>query len=219
MPKRRKILYPVHFSQAAEGAPAGGGSGQQAPPAGTAAHSAAAQAAAAAAATGDQGASGDQKPAGYVPVGELAQERQKRHEAEAAATAAKTAADQQLAAFKQALGLTEGQTPEQLQAAAAAAQSTATQAQTQLAVFQLAKDAGGDAHALLDSASFLNSIKTLDPTNKDAITTAIKAAVDSNKSLAYRKVAPGGSHDAGQGAGGGSATPTISDAIRALAGK
>lgn len=213
---RRKILDAVYFSQVANEAPAGG-----APlPGGVAQHSAAAQAAAAAQApaTGDQQQTGD-KPPGHVPVAELAQERQKRHELEAQLAATKKQSEDQLNAFKQALGLSEGQTPEQLKAAAEAAKGQATAATAQLQVFKLAKDAGGDAHALLDSASFLQSLSSVDTNDPAAVTAAIKAAVEKNKSLALQKVAPGGSRDAGQGAGGGTAQPTMSELIRAAAGK
>lgn len=220
MNRKRGILGPQYFSQTANEPPAGGA---PAPIAGqvngVAPHSAAAQAQAAAAAppAGGETPPAGEKPPGYVPVAEVATERQKRHAAEAAAAQAQAAAAAQLESFKKALGLSEGQTPEQLQAAAATAQQTAKEAQAKLSVFQLAKDAGGDAHALLDSASFLNSIKTIDPADNAAMTAAIKAAVESNNNLALRRVAPGGSHDAGQGGGGGASQPTISDAIRALA--
>jgi hypothetical protein len=223
MPKRRRILYPVHFSQAANEPPAGGAPQGNGPlPGGVAQHSAAAQAQQAQQSTATTSpASDDANRAGGPDAlkADLAAERQKRHAAEAAATAAKTAADQQLEAFKKALGLSEGQTPEQLKAAADAAKGTATAAQAQLQVFKLAKAAGGDADALLDSASFLASLSAIDANDPAAVTAAIKAAVENNKNLAYQKVAPGGSRDAGQGAGGGSQQPTISDALRALAGK
>jgi len=215
--KRRKILYPVNFSQAATEPPAGGApAGQQ--QGGVAPHSAVGQAQAAATAAPAAGSTGD-KPAGYVPVGELAQERAKRHELEQRVAAAEQASKDQIENFKKALGLSEGQTPEQLKAAAEAAKTTATAAQSQLAVFKLAKDAGGDAHALLDSASFLQSLSKIDANDPAALTAAIKAAVESNKNLAYRKVAPGGAHDASQGAGGGSTAPTMNELIRAGAGK
>lgn len=217
--KRRKILYPVHFSQAANEAPAGGApAGQQQN--GVAAHSAAAQAQAAAAAATSP-ASDDANRAGGPEAlkADLAAERQKRHAAEAAAAEAKRLAEEQLENFKKALGLSEGQTPEQLKAAAEAAKGTATAAQAQLSVYRLAKSAGGDPDALLDSASFLQSIATIDPTDAAAMTAAIKAAVENNKALALQKVAPSGSRDASQGAGNGTAQPTMSDLIRAAAGK
>lgn len=218
--KRRRILYPVHFSQAANEPPAGGApAGGTGPlPGGVAQHSAAAQAAAAGA---QPPVTDDANRAGGPDAlkADLARERAARHTAEAAATAAKTAADEQLEAFKKALGLSEGQTPEQLKAAAEAAKGTATAAQAQLQVFKLAKAAGGDADALLDSASFLTSLSTIDANDPAAVTAAIKAAVDSNKSLALQKVAPAGSRDAGQGAGNGTTAPTMTDLIRIAAGK
>lgn len=215
---RRKILDAVYFSAPANEPPAGGAPATGPLPGGVAQHSAAAQAAAAAQ-TPPAGDQTSDKPAGYVPVAEVAQERQKRHQLEQEVAAIKKASEDQLNAFKQALGLSEGQTPEQLKAAAEAAKGQATAATAQLQVFKLAKDAGGDPHALLDSASFLQSLSSVDTNDPASVTAAIKAAVDSNKNLAARKVGPGGSSDAGQGAGGGTAAPTMSDLIRAAAGK
>lgn len=220
MNRRKRILFPLNFSQAAEGAPAaGGGTGPL--PGGVAQHSAAAQAAAAAAGGQQTAATDDTNRAGGPDAlkADLAAERAKRHTAEAAATAAQTAATQQLEAFKKALGLSEGQTPEQLQAAAEAAKGQASAATAQLQVFKLARAAGGDAEALLDSASFLSSLNSIDSNDPAAVTAAIKAAVEGNNKLAAQKVAPAGSRDAGQGAGNGTATPTMNDLIRGAAGK
>lgn len=219
MNRRKRILSAVYFSQPANEPPAGGAPAGNGPlPGGVAQHSAAAQAAAA-----QQTPPADQqtmdKPAGYVPVAEVAQERQKRHELEAQLAATKKSSEDALAAIKTALGLGDAQSPEQLKAAAEAAKGQATAATAQLQVFKLAKDAGGDPHALLDSASFLQSLSKVDTNDPAAVTAAIKAAVESNKNLALQKVAPGGSRDAGQGAGSGTAAPTMSDLIRAAAGK
>lgn len=214
---RRKILDALYSQAPAEGAAQGGGQGQQTPAqqAGVADHSAAA---AALNAQGQQQAPAtDDKPAGYVPVGELATERQKRHTLEQEVATLKASNEQTLAAIKAAFGLGDANTPEQLKAAAETATGQAKAAQIQLSIFQHAKDAGGDPHKLLDSASFLQSISTLDPTNADAVKTAIKAAVEANKDLAPRVT--GGSRDAGQGSGGNNQAPTMSDLIRAAAGK
>ncbi len=207
---------------APEGQPATGGQGQQqagapAIPAGVQPHSAAGQAAAAAAAA--KPAEGDQKPAGYVPVGELAQERQKRHELEQKVAGLEKAQTDQLNAFKQALGLGgDAQTPEQIAAQAQQVQTQQNEAVTQLAVYQLAGPAGADAAKLLDSAKFLRTLKTLQPTDHAGITKAITDALEENKSLAVGKVAPAGAGDAGQGSGGSKTAPSINDLIRAAAG-
>lgn len=220
MNRRKRILSPLHFSQPANEPPAGGAPAGNGPlPGGVAQHSAAAQAAAAQQAPGDQQQATDTKPPGHVPVAELAQERQKRHELEAQLAATKKSSEDALAAIKTALGLGDAQSPEQLKAAAEAAKGQATAATAQLQVFKLAKDAGGDPHALLDSASFLQSLSKVDTNDPAAVTAAIKAAVESNKNLALQKVAPGGSRDASQGAGSGTTQPTMSDLIRAAAGK
>jgi Asp-tRNA(Asn)/Glu-tRNA(Gln) amidotransferase B subunit len=218
--RRRAILSALNFTQAA---PEGGGGGA-APAAGAAAagvapDSAAGQALDAQAAAAAAGAAGEAKPAGYVPVGELAQERQKRHAAEQAATAAQTASTAQIEALKKALGISEGQTPEQLAAAVEAAKGTASEAVAQLAVFKLAPTAGGDAAALLDSASFLATLKTIDTTNEEAVKAAVTAAIAANPKLAAQKVAPGGSRDAATGSGSGSTKPTMNELMRAAAGK
>ena len=182
-----------------------------------------AQAAAAKTAADAAKQTGDQKPAGYVPVGELAQERQKRHELEQKVAGLEKAQSDQLSAFKQALGLSDAQqTPEQIQSAM---QQTLNQqasehkaALTQLAVHQLAAANGADPAALLDSNKFLTSIKDLAPTDTAGITKAITDAVAANKQLAATKSVSPGAGDAGQGAGGGGSKPTTSDLIRAAAG-
>lgn len=220
MNRRKRILSPLHFSQPANEPPAGGAPAGNGPlPGGVAQHSAAAQAAAAQQAPPAEGQQTTDKPAGYVPVAEVAQERAKRHELEAKLAAAQAAQTTQLEQLKAALGLGDASSPEQLKAAAEAAKGQATAATAQLQVFKLAKDAGGDPHALLDSASFLQSLSKVDTNDPAAVTAAIKAAVESNKNLALQKVAPGGSRDASQGAGSGTAQPTMSDLIRAAAGK
>jgi hypothetical protein len=221
--RRKAILRALNFTADATaagggGAPAGGSAAAGVPADSAAGQALDAQAAAGATGGTDSGASGD-KPPGYVPVGELAQERQKRHAAETAAQTAQAAATAQIETLKKALGLSEGQTPEQLAAAAQAAQSTASEAVAQLAVFKLAPDAGGNAAALLDSASFLATLKTIDATNEDAVKAAIAAAVEKNKTLAAQKVAPGGSRDAAQGSGAGTSKPSMNELIRAGAGK
>lgn len=156
-----------------------------------------------------------QQSTGMVPVGELAQERQRRQALEAQ-IATLTANQQKFQdGVKQALGLTEGQTPEQLQAAATAAQQQVKNANAQLAVTRLAAAAGGDAGALLDSASFLAKLGTVDPAKDEEVTQAIKDAVAANKALGLAKVAPAGSGDAGRVGGDGAPVTGLNDLLRA----
>src|SRR5688500_14507335 len=195
---------------------AGNGQGASSLPAGVAPGSAAAQAHEQAQAA----ATAAQTPAastGTVPVAELAEERKKRQALETQVTELKTGQEQFMAGIKKAFGLQEQPTPEQLAAAATAAQSQATEANRQLAVYRTAAKAGGDPAKLLDSASFLATLKTLDPTNDSAVETAIKAAVEANKSLGLR-VQSAGSGDAGRpGSTGGSSQPGLNDLFRAAA--
>lgn len=230
---KRRILAALQFSPdgtggegAAGGATAtgqsgaaGNGQGASSLPAGVAPGSAAAQAheQATAAATAAQTANNGNQSAGMVPVAELATERQKRQALETQVTELKNGQEQFMAGIKQAFGLQEQPTPEQLAAAATTAQSQATEANRQLAVYRNAAKAGGDPAKLLDSASFLATLKTLDPTNDAAFDTAIKAAVENNKSLGLR-VQSAGSGDAGRpGSSGGSTSPGLNDLFRAAA--
>lgn len=109
----------------------------------------------------------------------------------------KTTAEQQrqemLDNIAKALGLKPEETPtdpaelaKQVtaeQGKTAEAEARAQSAELQLAVFKAAPDNGGNAVALLDSASFLTSIKDLDPTDADAVAGAIKKAVEANPAL------------------------------------
>lgn len=216
MPKRKPILSPLYADDSTAGN--GGGGAGQTP--GVADHSAAAQALAAqqaadtAAKTGD----GDDGKGGKAAVlADLHKERQSRQALEQQVQELKTAQDNQLKAFKAALGLGDdgAKTPEQLQATLAQQQSEHQEAMTKLTVHQLAKDAGGDPVKLLDSVRFLSSIKGIAATDTAAISTAIEAAVKADKTLA--PVTPGaGSKDAATPGGQGSGAPTFNDALRAL---
>jgi hypothetical protein len=152
---------------------------------------------------------------------DLAKERQQRHTLEEQLKATNTALEQLKAGLGQALGVTPTQmTPEQMQAQAQQLAAQNAQAMTQLAVHQLANAAGGDPLKLLDSASFLASIKDIQPTDTAGITAAIKSAVEKNKGLAPTTRSTGaGSSDAGTTAGAGGQQPTISELLRAAAGK
>lgn len=68
------------------------------------------------------------------------------------------------------------------------AESRATAAERKLAVFLAAPAHEANAVALLDSTSFLDSIKDVDYSDSDALGTAIKAAVE--KDARFKTVAP-----------------------------
>lgn len=223
---KRKILAALNYSPdgtggegaaggQAAGQPGAPAQGQQLPP-GVAPGSAAAQALQGQ--TQQTDTSGGQQSTGMVSVGELAAERKKRQDLEtqlATLTANQTKFQE---GIKQAMGLTEGQTPEQLQAAATAAQQQVKNANAQLAVTRLAAAAGADAGALLDSASFLAKLATIDSSKDEDVTQAIKDAVTANKALGSTKVAPAGSGDAGRVGGDGAPTAGLNDLLRATRG-
>ena len=83
------------------------------------------------------------------------------------------------------LGLIEGDEvvdPVKIAAQLAASGAEAREAQVALAVYRAAGTAA-DPVALLDSKTFLASVKDIDPTDAAAITAAITAAVESNPRL------------------------------------
>jgi len=230
---KRKILAALNYSPdgtGGEGAAGGQTAGQQQGagatgqqqglPAGVAPGSAAAQALQGqtqqTSTTDGAGQTQGQQSGGMVPVGELVEERKKRQalEAQIATLTANQTKFQE--GVKQALGLGENQTPEQLQAAATAAQAQLRSTNAQLAVTRLAAAAGGDAGALLDSASFLKKLDTVDPSKDEDVTQAIKDAVAANKALGLTRVPPAGSGDAGRVGGDGRPEVGINDLFRAV---
>lgn len=74
-------------------------------------------------------------------------------------------------------------TPEALTSQLTAQQAAARDAQVQLAVFRAAPTAGADAEALLDSNSFLSTIREVDPSDAKAIGEAITKALAGNPKL------------------------------------
>lgn len=80
------------------------------------------------------------------------------------------------------------------------------QANTELkrenALLRLAPAAGGEYDLLVDSRSFMESIKDIDPTDTTALSDKIKAAVQSNPAL--RNKSQGGTRKSGGDLGGGS---------------
>lgn len=135
--------------------------------------------------------------------GEVATEREKRTAAEKSAS--EQAAQQQadlVKKFAAAFGLPGGEEAKpptveeltkQLTDSRAETEKTAAlarQRDVELAVYKSAGTAGGDADALLDSRSFLTSIKGLDPTAStfaDDVAAAVKKAVDGNPKLALKQ--------------------------------
>lgn len=135
-----------------------------------------------------------------------------RRENAAKRTAAKAADDDanaKIAAALKALGIETGQedpvkVAEQAKAERDAEKATARQAQLQLAIYKSAAKAGADADALLDSNTFLTSVKELDPSDAKAVEDAIKAALDTNPKLKAVQAATksGPEHTGGTGAAG-----------------
>lgn len=106
------------------------------------------------------------------------------------------------------------------QLAQAQAESVATQ--RELAVYKAAGKNGADADKLIDSRSFMDSVKELDPAGKDFATKvaeAIKEAVKNNPGFAPAQVAPkpnSSTVDHSGGSGEGNAKPTdLSGAVAA----
>ena len=98
----------------------------------------------------------------------------------------------QLDAIAKAAGLKDDDTPpdpvklaEQItaeQSKTTAAETRAVTAERQLAVFKVAADpeVGGNALALLDSASFLDSLKDIDPTDAEKVKSVVEAVIEKN---------------------------------------
>jgi len=108
-----------------------------------------------------------------------------------------------------ALGLVKDEPadPAKLTEQLTTSQVDAKNAKVELAVFKAAAAAGGDPLALLDSASFLEKVRAIDPTDSGAVAAAITEAVTANPRLgaapASRTPAPNpaqGSSGSGTGA-------------------
>lgn len=89
-------------------------------------------------------------------------------------------------------------------------------ARRELSIYKAAATNGADPSKLLDSRSFLNSIKDVNHGDEKALGAAIKAAVDNNKSFASARVAGASTADTASGPGGGStpkADMSLADAV------
>jgi hypothetical protein len=82
-----------------------------------------------------------------------------------------------------------------------AAQADAQAAKLELAVYKAAPGAKADAAALLDSNSFREAVKGIDPTDSEAITAAITAATTTNPRLKATQAAAVGGADIAGGSG------------------
>ena len=102
-----------------------------------------------------------------------------------------------------ALGLKdEKPDPAKLAAELAASRSEQEDMTRQLAIYRIAPQAGGDPAALIDSRSFLSSIKDIDPSDTKKLEKAVRDAVQSNPKLATtRVVGKSGTESAGSGDG------------------
>jgi len=72
----------------------------------------------------------------------------------------------------------------------ASAQAEGRQARVELAVYKAAAKADADPVALLDSRSFIDSLKDVDPSDDDAVAKAIRQAVEKNPRLRAAPAAP-----------------------------
>jgi len=109
-------------------------------------------------------------------------ERAKRQAAESATKDARTAMAQEIG---KALGIIKGDEsadPAKLTEQLTASSAEARAARVELAVFRAAGSIA-DPVALLDSKTFLASVKDIDPTDATALQAAITAAVESNPRL------------------------------------
>jgi len=110
----------------------------------------------------------------------------------AAKTAAEDAAKNLSAQLAKALGLAKDDDtpdPAALTQQLTTAQQEAADRARELAIYKAAGAHGADPAKLLDSNSFMTSVKGLDPTDGDAVANAIKAAVTANQSLKTARAA------------------------------
>ena len=117
-----------------------------------------------------------------------------------------------------ALGLVKGDEqadPKQLAAQLKASQDETTDARRELAVYKNASKAGADPDALLDSNSFLRSIASVDPTDAEKITAAIKEAVKNNSKLS---MAPRAGSRSGNDTGGSGEAAITKEAFDKMSG-
>lgn len=143
---------------------------------------------------------------------ESASQRTARQQAE---QAAQQQADERTRAILKAAGIDTGDSdeedPAKLAEAARAerekAEADAREARVELAVYRAAPGKNADAAALLDSRTFLQSLKDLDPTDSAAVEAAVEKAVQDNPKLAVTQAATRSGADFTGGNGDGALTP------------
>lgn len=141
---------------------------------------------------------------------EAYQNRIKAREAKEAADQAASRYDQLVQTLGKGLGLIkddEGEAPDAdaLAAQVSESQAAAQEAARELAVYKAARGANADPDKLLDSRSFLASIKDVDPADQAAVKAAVEDAVKANQSFALGRVSSASTADTASGPGGGSA--------------
>lgn len=127
-------------------------------------------------------------------LADLAKERDKRQQLEKTVSEMQTAHQQQMDALAVALGVKKNDTPPDPAALASeieAEKANARAANLQLAVFKVAPTLEANATRLLDSSAFLASIKDVDPSDSEALSKAIKTAVDADEVFKAAPAAPG----------------------------
>jgi hypothetical protein len=106
--------------------------------------------------------------------------------------AKQAAAEEARQEILQKLGLVKGDEKPDADALAkeiATARQEAADRARELAIYKAASAHGADPARLLDSNSFMTSVKGLDPADGDAVANAIKAAVTANQSLKAARAA------------------------------
>ena len=120
-------------------------------------------------------------------------EKLRRQNGDDRINAKKAAADEARTELLKKLGLTkdgdEAPDPAKVAADLAAEREARANTARELAIFKAASAAGADPAKLLDSNSFLTSVKGIDPSDGDAIAAAITAAVTANASLKAARAA------------------------------
>lgn len=142
--------------------------------------------------------------------GESASQRTARQQAE---TQAQQEADAKLHRVLEALGVERGEDEDPQQAAERdreareAAEQEARAARVELAVFKAAPGKNADPARLLNTNSFHERVKDLDPTDGDALAAAIEDEVKANPYLAATQAAARSSADFTGGDGADALTP------------
>jgi hypothetical protein len=105
---------------------------------------------------------------------------------------AETAAEARINKILEAAGIKTAEEPldaSKLSADLAAEREAKVSTARELAIFRAASASGADPAKLLDSNSFMTSVKGLDPSDGEAVAAAITAAVTANQSLKAARAA------------------------------